>query len=362
VCNVLPMSARVSVANQLVEGTSIRATVRLTGVAKATVMRFGIELGEGCVRLHDRLVRNVEPTEIQMDEIWGFITKKEARVDPVRDPAEWGDTYTWVALDPHSKLVISYLTGKRDGEHAKRFTLDLRSRILTRARVQMTSDGLAAYVDAVEAAFGRYAVDYGQVVKNYRGGDRRPDRRYEVGKEQDFITKTRIFGKPREEAMSTSLVERQNLTMRMHVRRLTRMTNAYSKKLRPMSAAIALHFMFYNFCRIHETIRVTPAMEAGLTDHVWDIAEMVERALAEPMPAPAPPSPVPPPPPGGPIYDGVQLDLFGEPTAAPMRPALRLIQGGKACAANEIGEEEEAPDTVRGMGWAHLKEGSEGVG
>ena len=220
VSNVLPHSARVRVACQLVEGTSIRATVRLTGVAKATVMRFGVELGEGCARLHDRLVRDVEPAEIQMDEIWGFITKKEARVDRAKDPEEWGDAYTWVALDPHSKLVIAYLTGKRDGEHARRFVLDVKRRILTRA--QITSDGLVAYVDAMWEAFGS-RVDYGQVVKHYRGGDRREDRRYEVGKEQDFITKTRVIGKPREEAMSTSLVERQNLTMRMHMRRLTRM-------------------------------------------------------------------------------------------------------------------------------------------
>jgi IS1 family transposase len=234
VSNVLPLSARVSVANQLVEGTSIRATERITGVTKETVQKLGVELGKGCRRLHDRLVRNVEPTEIQMDELWGFVTRKEARIDPSKDPAEWGDAYTWVALDPHSKLVLSYLTGKRDGEHAKRFMLDLKSRVLTRA--QITSDGLVAYIDAVEQAFGRYGVDYGQELKHYRGGDRRPDWRYEVGKEQDFITKTRIFGKPREEAMSTSLVERQNLTMRMHMRRLMRMTNAYSKKLAPLSA------------------------------------------------------------------------------------------------------------------------------
>lgn len=355
--NVLPLSVRVRVANQLVEGTSIRATVRLTGVAKATVMRFGRELGEGCRRLHDRLVRNVSPAEIQMDEIWGFITKKEARLDPNKDPAEWGDAYTWVAIDPHSKLTIAYLTGKRDGEHAKRFVLDLRGRVLTRA--QITSDGLVAYIDAVEAAWGRYGVDYAQVVKHYHGGDRREDRRYEAPKEQDFITKTPIFGHPREQAMSTSLVERQNLTMRMHMKRLTRMTNAYSKKLASLSAAVALHFAWYNFCRIHETLRVTPAMETGIADHVWSMEELVSAAMSEPVAAPPPPAPVPPPPAGRPLDE--QLSLFGELTSAPTRPVLRLIKGGKACAGNDVNEE-AAPDTVRGMGWANLKEESEGVG
>jgi hypothetical protein len=158
--------------------------------------------------------------------------------------------------------------------------------------------------------------------------------------------------------MSTSLVERQNMTMRMHLRRLTRLTNAFSKALRPMRAAVALHFGWYNVCRVHETLRVTPAMQSGLADHVWSMEELVTAALAEPASAPTP-SPVPPPSAGGP--PGEQLSLFGESTPALMRPVLRLIKGGKASAANDV-PAEKAPDTVRGTGWAHLEEGSEGVG
>jgi IS1 family transposase len=309
----------------------------------------------GCARFHDRLLRNLSPAEIQMDEIWSFVAKKEARVDRVTDPEDWGDAYTWVALDPHSKLVIAYYTGKRDAAAAQIFVRDLRSRVLTRAHI--TSDGLVAYIDAMKAAFGRHGVDYGQVVKNYGSDARRDDdHRYEPPRDP-FITKIPIFGHPDESRMSTSLVERQNMRMRMHMRRLTRLTNAFSKALRPMRAAVALHFCWYNFCRVHETLRVTPAMESGLADHVWTMEELVTVALAEPVAAPAP-SPVPPPSAGGPL--GEQLSLFGESTPAQMRPVLRLIKGGKASAANDVPE--EAPGTVRGTGWAHLEEGSEGVG
>lgn len=356
--NVLPFEARVRIASALVEGVSIRGTERLTGVTKKTVQKFGVDLGEGCRRLHDRLVRGLSSSLIECDEIFGYVAKKEHRVDREKDPEEWGDAYTWVALDANSKLAIAYLTGKRDGAAAKSFMLDVRSRLLCRA--QITSDGLGVYVEAVEGAFSRYGVDFGQVVKQYRGGDQRVDRRYEPARETHFIQKTAVFGDPREDKMSTSFVERQNLTMRMHMRRLTRLTNAFSKKIDNLSAAVALHFMWYNFCRMHETIRCTPAMASGLTDHVWDMPELVAAALAEPAAKPVPLAPMPTPP-GGPISEGVQLDLFGiafDPVVT--RPALRLIKGGKASAVEET--EEEAPDTVRGMGWGLLEGGSEGLG
>ncbi len=300
--NVLPFSRRVSVAEHLVDGCSVRATVRLTAVNKTTILRFLLMLGDGCARLHDRLVRGVRTADVEMDEIWSYVWKKQHRLQP-GDPNEWGDNYTFVALARSSRLVISYLTGPRDGTSAFVFAHDLKQRLVTSpGRVQFSSDGFAPYIPAIRAAFG-LRVDYGQVVKQY-GHKNRDDHRYEPARDADFIKKTVILGVPKFERMSTSLVERQNLTIRMQVRRLTRLCNGFSKKRRNHGAALALHFAWYNFCRVHESLRVTPAMEAGLTDHVWDVEELVRAALAEPMPAPAPIAPVPP------WRPSVQLSLF----------------------------------------------------
>jgi hypothetical protein len=365
VANVLPFAARVDVASHLVDGCSIRATSRLTGIHKTTILRFLVLLGEGCARLHDRLVRGIVASDVEMDEIWSFVWKKQHRCGP-NDPTEWGDNYTFVGMARASRLVISYLTGPRDGTSAYVFAYDLKQRVVTSpGRVHFSSDGFQPYIPAMRAAFG-LRVDYGQVVKQY-SAKQRDDHRYEPPRDADFIRKTPIFGVPRFERMSTSLVERQNLTIRMHARRLTRLCNGFSRKRSNHGAALALHFAWYNFCRIHETLRVTPAMAAGLSDHVWDVAELVERALAEPMPEPAPLAPIPSP-------DGwrppVQLGLFeGLPGVL---PRLLPPSTGGTPASNDNAEpstaiepcaEEDAPPTVRDpMQWATLQAASERVG
>lgn len=247
--NVLPFKARCDIAAHLVDGSSLSATERLVKVTRKTIGRFLLLLGDGCARLHDRLVRGVVTSDVEMDEIWSFVHKKQHRCGP-NDPAEWGDTYTFVALARASRLVISYLTGPRDGATTFVFAYDLKLRLVTTpGRVQLSSDGFAPYIPAIRAAFG-LRVDYGQVVKQY-GHKQRDDHRYEPPRDADFIRKTAILGCPKFELISTSLVERQNLTIRMHVRRLTRLCNGFSKKRRNHGAALALHFAWYNFVRDH---------------------------------------------------------------------------------------------------------------
>ena len=359
VSNVLPFATRVDIASHLVDGISINATERLVKVSKKAILRFLLILGDGCTRLHDRIVRGVVTSDVEMDEIWSFVWKKQHRVTE-NDPSEWGDTYTFVGLARAARLVISYLTGPRDGHSAYVFAHDLKKRVVTApGRVHFSSDGFQPYIPAMRAAFG-LRCDYGQVVKQY-GYKQRDDHRYEPPRDADFIRKTPIFGVPRFERMSTSLVERQNLTIRMHVRRLTRLCNGFSKKRRNHGAALALHFAWYNFCRVHEALRVTPAMQAGLSDHVWDVAELVERALSEPMPTPAPLAPIP----GGP-QPREQLGLFeGLPGVLPK--LLPPSTGGEPSAndnAAPVGpvepcEDEEAPATVRDPArWCLLEEGA----
>jgi len=270
VSNVLSFARRVDIAAHLVDGTSISATSRL-------------------LKVHS----NVVTSDVEMDEIGSFVWKKQHRLKP-GDPNEWGDNYTFVGLVRASRLVISYLTGPRDGTSAFVFAYDLKKRVVTSpGRVHFSSDGFQPYIHAMRAAFG-LRVDYGQVVKQY-GAKQRDDHRYEPLRTTDFIHKTPILGVPRFERMSTSLVERQNLTIRMHVRRPTRLCNGFSKKRRNHGAALSLHFAWYNWCRIHESLRVTPAMEAGLTDHVWTVEELVVAARAEPIPPPGPLTPIPSP-------------------------------------------------------------------
>ena len=345
VSNILPFKTRCDITAHLCDGCSINATMRLLDVSKKAILRFLLLIGDGCARIHDRLVRGVHATDVELDEIWTFVWKKEHRCTP-NDPLEWGDNYTFVGMTRAHKLAVSYLTGRRDGVSAFVFAHDLKGRLVTTpARVQFSSDGFQPYIPAIRAAFG-LRVDYGQVVKQY-GRKQKDDHRYEPARDADFIRKTVILGCPKFERMSTSGVERQNLTMRMHIRRLTRLCNGFSKKRRNLGAAIALHFMWYNFVRIHETLGVTPAYAAGLTDHIWEIEELVERALSEPEPTPAPLAPIPSP-------DGwrppVQLFLPG--LAALVLPPS--VGGPKA--HNENGEPEppalpeaddQAPPTVR---------------
>lgn len=277
--NVLPLDKQVRAISALVEGCSIRSTERLTGIHRDTIMRLGVRVGEGCERLHGRLMRGLNVAAIELDEQWAFIGKKQKRVDP-DDPHDAGDAYLFIALAANAKAAISFVVGKRTAENTLALASDLRSRITNRP--QITSDGFQAYPDAIDFAFGM-DVDFAQLVKAYQatpGNEAAP--RYSPGTIGDTETKV-VRGMPDPGKISTSYVERFNLTTRMQMRRFTRLTNGFSKKLENHKAAIALHIAHYNLCRVHETIRVTPAMALGVTDHVRTIGELVEAALAPPV-------------------------------------------------------------------------------
>jgi len=268
--NRLRKDRQVRVVAALVEGSGIRATVRMSGVAKNTVVKLLTDLGAACVAYHDRNVRGLRVRRIQCDEIWSFVGAKAKNASPEKKAAGWGDSWTWTALDADSKLCVSYLVGGRDLGWAKEFMEDCASRV--RNRVQITTDGHKAYLEAVENAFGSDA-DYAQLQKIYDAPSEN-DTRYSpavcIGCDMKVVS-----GNPDPKHVSASYVERQNLTMRMSMRRFTRLTNGFSKKIENHAAMVALYFMYYNFCRVHQTIRVTPAMEAGIADHVWTIEELV---------------------------------------------------------------------------------------
>lgn len=273
--NILPMEKQITVIGALAEGNSIRSIERMTGIHRDTVMRLGIKIGEGCDAILDKTMRGLKCKKIQVDEIWGFIQKKQRHVKKGEN-AEFGDVWTFVAIDADSKLVPTYLIGKRTSETANEFVTDLSSRLEN--RIQLSSDGLRAYTEAVEQGFGG-DVDYGQIVKTFSTttGNAAPEAKYSPG-DVTSIEKTVMVGNPDEDLISTSYIERQNLTMRMHIRRLTRLTNGFSKKLDNFKAAVGLHFAYYNFVKIHGTLRCTPAMKAGVTNEIWSIAELVEMA------------------------------------------------------------------------------------
>jgi IS1 family transposase len=260
---------------------SIRAITRLTGASKNTVAKLLIDAGKACAAYHDANVRDVKAARVQVDEIWSFTYAKQKNVASAKDAPEGaGDTWTWTALDADSKMILSYLVGGRDAEYAMWFMDDLASRLAN--RVQLTSDGHRAYLEAVEGAFGA-DVDYAQLVKMYGATIGAPGR-YSPA-ECTGAKKIRREGNPDIAHVSTSYVERQNLTMLMHMRRFTRLMNAFSKKVENHAHAVALHMMYYNFVRIHKTLRVTPAMAAGVADRLWeiaDIAKLVEDAEAKP--------------------------------------------------------------------------------
>lgn len=263
---------RAQILHLLCEGSSIRAITRLTGASKNTVAKLLADAGRACATYHDEHVRGVAAKRIQVDEIWSFTYAKQKNVATAKAaPDGAGDTWTWTAIDADSKLVVSWFVGGRDAYCANAFIDDLASRLAS--RVQLTSDGLKSYLEAVEGAFGA-DVDYAQLVKFYGASPESTKGRYSPAECTGAI-KTRIEGEPDEKHISTSYVERQNLTMRMGMRRFTRLTNGFSKKVENHKAAVALHFMHYNFARVHQTLRVTPAMEAGVADHVWSIAEIV---------------------------------------------------------------------------------------
>ncbi len=272
--NKLSTEKRSQVVAALVEGNSIRATVRMTGVSKNTIAKLLLELGEACSNYLDKNLVDLNCKRIQCDEIWSFVGAKEKNV-----PAEkrgqfgFGDVWTWVAMDADTKLIASWAIGGRDAGTAYGFIQDLANRLAN--RVQLTTDGHRAYLSAVEDALGSN-VDYAMLVKLY-GSDRESEARYSPA-ECIGCREVVVSGRPDPKHISTSFIERQNLTMRMGMRRFTRLTNAFSKKLESHIASIAIHYMHYNFCRTHQTLRVTPAMEAGIADHVWSISELVSIA------------------------------------------------------------------------------------
>ena len=280
--NKLPLKTRAMILNLLCEGSSMRAIARLTGASFNTISKLLIDAGEACAAYHDENVRNVKAARVQCDEIWTFTYAKQKNVETAKAaPTDAGDTWTWTALDADSKLIVSYLVGGRDAEYANTFMDDVASRLAT--RVQLTTDGHKAYLDAVEGAFGA-DVDFAQLVKVYGASPDSAKGRYSPA-ECTGIRKRSVEGKPDKDHVSTSFVERQNLTMRMHMRRFTRLTNAFSKKVENHIHMVALYTVFYNYCRIHKTLRVTPAMEAGLSDTVRDmewIAELVDARAPKP--------------------------------------------------------------------------------
>jgi IS1 family transposase len=268
--NRLSKEQQTQVVAALVEGNSIRSTSRMTGVARNTVTSLLVDLAEACAGYHDRHVRNLRVRRLQFDEIWNFVGAKAKNATPEKKAEGWGDTWTWTALDADTKLCVSYLVGGRDLGWATEFMQDCANRISN--RVQITTDGHKAYLEAVEAAFGA-DIDYAQLQKIY-GAPIDDHRRYSPATCIGCDIKV-VSGNPNPKHVSTSFVERQNLSMRMSIRRFTRLTNAFSKKVENHAAAVALWFMYYNFCRVHQTLRVTPAMEAGIATHVWSIDELV---------------------------------------------------------------------------------------
>ncbi len=256
----------------LVEGNSLRSTTRIAGVHRTTIMNLLCDLGEACSAYQDKAFRNLSCKRIQCDEIWSFVYAKQKNASPeMQDVVGAGDVWTWTAIDPDSKLVPCWFIGGRDSDSAYHFMHDLAGRF--KNRIQLTTDGHKPYVQAVEDAFGS-DIDYAQLIKIYGEGPKTAAR-YSPAQCMG-ARKALKTGQPEYGHVSTSHVERQNLIMRMSMRRFTRLTNAFSKKVENLEHAVALHFMYYNFARIHQTLRVTPAMEADVSDHVWSIEEIID--------------------------------------------------------------------------------------
>ena len=270
--NKLSSQERAHILQLLCEGMAIRSIVRVTGVSKNTVAKLLIDAGAACQTYHDTNVRDLNSRRVQCDEIWSFCYAKQKNVASAKAaPADAGDVWTWTAIDADSKLAVSWLVGGRDAGYATEFMNDVAERLSN--RVQLTTDGHRAYLEAIESAFGA-DVDYAQLIKLY-GASPEGEKRYSPA-ECTGIRLNTVTGDPDPKHVSTSYVERQNLTMRMSMRRFTRLTNAFSKKVENHEHAVALHFMHYNFVRIHKTLRVTPAMAAGVTERLWDMSDIVE--------------------------------------------------------------------------------------
>jgi IS1 family transposase len=270
---------RAQVVRCLIEGCSINSTVRMTGVSKVTILKLLLELGAACAEYLDETMRDLKCERIQVDEIWQFVGAKQKNVTPENGAA--GDVWTWTAIDADTKLVPCWMLGQRDAGAARDFMEELASRLAN--RIQLTSDGLKVYIQAVKGAFGN-DIDYAQLIKVY-GIDPQGEKRYSPAICTSCESKA-ITGRPDPAHINTSYVERQNLTMRMSMRRFTRLTNAFSKKLENHAANIALYFMYYNFAKVHQTLKTTPAVKAGIADHIWNLGEIIgllerrERAAA----------------------------------------------------------------------------------
>jgi IS1 family transposase len=270
--NVLPTAKRAQILSMLVESMSMRSVSRVTGVSINTVSKLLVDAGEACAEYHDKTVRNVKAERVQCDEIWSFVAAKQKNVETMKEPVDGaGDVWTWTALDADSKLIVSYLVGGRSAEYADAFIADVAERLAN--RVQLTTDGHAAYLEAVEGAFGA-DVDFAQLVKLYGTAPEATKGRYSPA-ECVGARKTPIEGDPDEAHISTSYVERMNLNIRMGNRRFTRLTNAFSKKIENHLHMLSLYFVHYNFCRIHKSLRMSPAMAAGVSDTLHDMEWIV---------------------------------------------------------------------------------------
>lgn len=273
--NVLPKDKQIAVIAALAEGSSIRSIERITGISRNTIMRLGVKVGQGCARVLDARMRDLTCHNLQFDEIWGFIGKKEKHVEAT-DDSTIGDVWTYCAIDAETKIVPAFRVGKRDGKTTNAFVADVASRLTNRP--QISTDGLRNYVDAVELAFGS-DVDYAMIIKNYGAdtGHHHQERRYSAA-DITFSEKKHVCGRPNMDLVSTSYVERLNATTRLHMRRLTRLTHAFSKKLENFEAAVGLHFAYYNFVKTHGSLRCTPAMAAGVEKSHLTVGDLIEAA------------------------------------------------------------------------------------
>jgi IS1 family transposase len=268
--NTLSTEEKVSVLSAMVEGNSIRSVERMTGIHRDTIMRLVVRTGENCTRIMDERMRGIRSQCVQVDEIWTFVGIKEKRLTQSHDAATMGDQYVFIAMDADTKLVPSFIVGKRSATNAYLLMKDLESRLVT--RVQLTTDGFRPYINAVDDTFGTN-VDYAMLIKTYQGVAEQ-DTRYSPDQIVNAVP-IPVMGDPKPWSISTSHIERQNLTIRMQLRRFTRLTNAFSKKLENLKAACALHFAWYNFCRVHQSLRVTPAMAASIADQIWPLSELL---------------------------------------------------------------------------------------
>ena len=274
--NSLDSKQRVQIVAALVEGNGINATARMTGVSKNTILKLLSDLGMACADYQDKAFRNLNCKKIQCDEIWSFVGAKAKNVPEEKQGMfGFGDVWTWVSMDAETKLVPCWLVGPRNTEAAMEFIHDLAGRLAN--KVQLTTDGHRPYLEAVESAFGG-EIDYAQLVKIYGGSQTKQEQIKYSPAECIGAKKVVVSGNPLGRDVSTSYIERQNLTMRMSMRRFTRLTNAFSKKIENHAHAIALHYMYYNFCRIHKSLRCTPAMAAGVTSKVWEIEDIIRIA------------------------------------------------------------------------------------